>query len=209
MADDPNPNPAPDPEPDPKPDTEPEAFKGPQSQAELDRIVEERLARERRRTSDYDELKAKATKYDELEESQKDELQREKDAREKAEREKDEALASARTTLLRASVIAEAASQNAVKPEQVFRLLDTTEIEFDDDGQPKGVAEAVKALLAENDHLVGSAGGTHTGNGADQGARGGGAEAKLSLEAYKALSPEEQRDAVREGKVDLTPAGRS
>ena len=49
------------------------------TQAEVDQIVGDRLARERKKysdMSDYDELKAKAQKLDELEEASKTELQK-------------------------------------------------------------------------------------------------------------------------------------
>ena len=53
------------------------------TQAELDTIIADRLRREREKYSDYDALKEKATKLDEIEEASKTELQR---ATEKAEK---------------------------------------------------------------------------------------------------------------------------
>lgn len=52
------------------------------TQAELDAIVTERLKRDRAKYADYDEIKAKAAKFDEAEEASKTELQK---ATEKAE----------------------------------------------------------------------------------------------------------------------------
>ena len=46
------------------------------TQAELDAIVGERLSRERTKYEGFDELKAKAAKYDEMEEASKSELQK-------------------------------------------------------------------------------------------------------------------------------------
>lgn len=46
------------------------------TQEELDKIVGERLQRERSKYSDYESLKSKASKFDELEESNKTELQK-------------------------------------------------------------------------------------------------------------------------------------
>ena len=46
------------------------------TQAELDAAVENRLARERAKYSDYDALKDKAAKYDQAEEARKSELQK-------------------------------------------------------------------------------------------------------------------------------------
>lgn len=46
------------------------------TQAELDSIVKERLSRERGKYADYEEIKAKAAKFDEVEEANKTELQK-------------------------------------------------------------------------------------------------------------------------------------
>lgn len=51
-------------------------FTPPASQEDLDRIIGERLARERAKFVDYDDLKAKATKYDEAEAKNKTEAER-------------------------------------------------------------------------------------------------------------------------------------
>ena len=54
-----------------------ESFKAPASQEELDRIIQGRLDRERKKIpTDYDELKAKAQKFAEWEESQKTEAEK-------------------------------------------------------------------------------------------------------------------------------------
>lgn len=46
------------------------------TQAEVDKIVSERLCRDRAKYADYEDLKAKAGKYDEMEEASKSELQK-------------------------------------------------------------------------------------------------------------------------------------
>lgn len=51
-------------------------FKPIASQADLDRIIGERLSRERSRFADYDDLKAKAAEFDKAADAQKSELQR-------------------------------------------------------------------------------------------------------------------------------------
>lgn len=61
----------------------------PASQADLDRIVESRLARERAKFADYDEIKAKAEKHDALELELSSEA--EKQAREAAKKATEEA----------------------------------------------------------------------------------------------------------------------
>jgi len=64
---------------DPKP-ADPPAYTPPASQADLDRIIESRLARDREKYKDYDELKAAKTEYDKHLESQKTEQQKALDA---------------------------------------------------------------------------------------------------------------------------------
>ncbi|ARQ95448.1 head scaffolding protein [Mycobacterium phage Shandong1] len=59
------------------------------TQADLDRIVEQRIARERAKFGDYDDLKGKAAELQKIRDGEKTELQREREAREAAERERD------------------------------------------------------------------------------------------------------------------------
>jgi hypothetical protein len=73
------------------------------TQKDLDRIVDERLNRERSKYADYDQLKAKAEKLDEMEAGNKSEIQKAEAARAAAEKERDEARAQA----LRLEVAAE------------------------------------------------------------------------------------------------------
>lgn len=80
------------------------------TQAEVDRVVQERIAREREKFADYEDLKSRAEKLAEIEEAQKSETEREREQREKLEQELAEArkaLESERTNALRAQVAAE------------------------------------------------------------------------------------------------------
>lgn len=61
-------------------------FKAPATQDELDRIIQGRLDRERKRFGDYDDLKARAAKLDEIEEANKTEAQKLADRAEAAEK---------------------------------------------------------------------------------------------------------------------------
>lgn len=60
------------------------------SQEDLDRIIGQRLQRATAKFADYDDIKAKAAMFDEVQEAKKSEVQREREAREAAERERDE-----------------------------------------------------------------------------------------------------------------------
>lgn len=70
-------------------------FTPPTSQEELNKIIEKRLARERSRFEDYDDLKAKAQKLDDIEAANKSELEKVNDAKAAAEKAAAEAQAEA------------------------------------------------------------------------------------------------------------------
>lgn len=65
-------------------------WKPPASQEDLDRIVTDRLNRERAKYSDYDDLKAKASEYDQYLESQKTDEQRRQEEAQRAEAEREQ-----------------------------------------------------------------------------------------------------------------------
>lgn len=134
------------------------------TQDELDRIVGQRVASERKKYPDYDELKAKAAKADELESAQKSELQKANDRAEKAEKERDTAIAErdaakeeAQESKIAVEVLAEAQKAGAIDPRDVLGLLPKGKVTIGDDGQVAGHEDAVKALLEGKPHLVGKA----------------------------------------------------
>lgn len=65
------------------------------SQEQLNQLLGARLERERAKFGDYDDLKAKASRLDEIEEANKSELQRAQDAANAAAAERDQAKAEA------------------------------------------------------------------------------------------------------------------
>ncbi|MEQ8834281.1 MAG: hypothetical protein RIB67_07525 [Miltoncostaeaceae bacterium] len=168
------------------------------SQADVDRIVEQRLARERGKYSDYDEVKARAAKLDEIEEAQKSDIERERAAREKAESESAARIAAANERLRQAAILSAATEAKAIKPAHLHRLIDAEAITVADDGTVEGAAEAVASFLKDNPEYVSGAN-TPRPNGADQGARGGGPSQLTSTEG---MSPEEIVAARREGRLD-------
>lgn len=123
------------------------------TQDELDRILSDRLARERQKFADYDDLKGAAEKLAELEAEQMSELEKAQKAREDAEAKAQAALEAANDRLMRAAFIAEAAKAGASHPEDAYALADKAGVEMGDDGSVSGVAEAV-ATLVEAGRLV-------------------------------------------------------
>lgn len=198
---DPDPTPTPDPAPDPAPapPDPPRTF----TQTELDKIVQDRLAREAKKYDGFDDLKTKAAEFDKLQEAQKTELQKATDRAAEFEKKAADAETRAKETALRAAIIAEAAKKNVVDPDAAAALIDRGSFEFDDAGAPTNVAEAMDALLKAKPYLAG--GGTR-GN-ADQGARDGAGANQLSRDALDNMSPEQVTKALNEGRFDTLLKG--
>lgn len=78
-------------------------YQPPATQADLDRMIADRLARERAKYADYDDLKTKAAEFDKASEAQKSEAQRALERAEAAEA----AAATSQQQLLRYKVAAE------------------------------------------------------------------------------------------------------
>lgn len=194
---DPTPTPAPDPTPDPTPAADPPAFAAITSQEDFDRRIQDRIARVKATPpSDYEDLKAKAAKLAELEEANKTELEKAQERAEKAERDATAAAELVQRTKTDSAIVAEAAKRGA-DTDVVVSLLDRSAVEFDSDGAPTNIADAVDALLKDKPFLVTGA----TRGSADQGARTGGAN-QLSRDALQGMSHTEIVKAQKEGRLD-------
>lgn len=116
------------------------------SQADVDRIVEERLARERKKYSNYRELKQKADKLAEIEAAQQTEMERAvaKAREEAAQQARTEALTTVGQRLVKAEFKAEAAGK--VKDlDAVLEDLNLAKF-LTEDGEPD--SKAIKAAVA-------------------------------------------------------------
>lgn len=110
-------------------------FTPPASQADLDAIIKERVARERKKFEDYDDLKAKASRLDQIEEANKSEVEK---AIARAEQAETRAV-QAESRLLRLEI----ASTHGISKEDADLFLTAT----DEDGltkQAKALAERFK-----------------------------------------------------------------
>lgn len=160
------------------------------TQADVDRIVQERVARAKTTPpDDYEDLKAKAQKFDELEQANSTELDKAKTAREKAEKERDDALASVKESKLSAAVIAAAAKKNIVDPDAALALLDRSTLTLDDAGKPTNADEVLDSLLKDKPYLAATNGGRR--GSADQGAREGGGAAPTMNEIIRGAAGRE------------------
>lgn len=166
------------------------------SQADVDRIIADRLRRQKSQFSDYNDLKSQAEKWAEHEEEQKTELQKAQDRADKAEEATAAAFRRAQETLVWGAFIAEAAKAGAAHPEDAYSLADRANVSIDDQGTITGVTEAV-AKLVEEKRLVMS--GKPAAPSLD-GGKGGGTRA--SDQTAKDLTEEELTYAR---KMGLTP----
>lgn len=163
MADNANP-----PNPDPKPDDQPpgdepdgKEEKQPPgederkfSQSDVDAAVKARLARER---ANLKELQEKAKRLDEIEAANKSDAERLTAAQAEAE-----AKAQAAETRLRSLSLKNAVAMACLKAEvsdvEVVQSLigDPTKVEFDEDGEPIGIADRVRDIVKARPYLKGS-----------------------------------------------------
>jgi hypothetical protein len=121
----------------------------PLTQADVDRIVKDRLARERAKFSDYEELKAAAGRLAVIEDAQKTESDRLAERVTAAEAQ----VTRANEMLMRAAIATAAARAGAVDLDAVASLLDRGGITMDEDGTVTGADEAIEALLAAKPYL--------------------------------------------------------
>lgn len=156
---DPEPTPQ-DPSADPTPEPE-KTF----TQAELDDIVTKRLERERKKFTDYDDLKSKLAEYEhEREEKQRAEMT--EIERFKADLEKEQAakqtLESELTTLresvkqerIRNAFITAAQAANIAYIDDAWSLADKSEINVGDDGKVVGIDALIASLVESKPFLV-------------------------------------------------------
>lgn len=170
------------------------------SQDQFDRMVKDRIARVKTTPpDDYEDLKAKAAKLDELEESNKSELEKAQARADKAQKDSEAAIERANKRLIQAEILSEATAQKAIRPEHMHRLIDTGEVTVGDDGQVTGAKEAVEGFLKANPEYVGTG---RPGGSADQGARDGQTGVKQVTEAeLQTMTPEQKVAARKEGRL--------
>jgi hypothetical protein len=141
------------------------------TQAELDKIVADRVAREKKkldRYADYDDVKTKLSEFEKFEEERK---KAEMTVQERLEAEKAEADKKAQEAEERANKALEQANKRLLKAEfrllakelgvrkdaldDAFVLADMTSVEVDEEGNVQGVKEALETLKKAKAYLFG------------------------------------------------------
>jgi len=170
-------------------------------QSEVDRIVQDRLARAAKGQPSKDELtelRAAKTKLDEIEQAGQTELDKAIAAREKAEAQAKSSLELANTRLIEAEAKGELAKQGVTNIEGALRALDKTGLTVEDDGTVSGAEEAVKNLLEVIPEFVGKV----VPPKVDQGARGSSAKGgQVTADQLETMSAEEITAATKDGRM--------
>lgn len=142
------------------------------TQAELDRVVQERIARERSKFDGFDDLKRKAAEFDRIQDEQKSEIEKAaaRAAKEAAEKTKAEVDATWGQRIVRSEVRVAAAGKLA-DPEDAVRFLDLQTFKIDQDGSvdTKAITTAIDELVKAKPYL--SANGTQKRPNFDAGTR--------------------------------------
>lgn len=128
----------------------------PATQADLDRIIAERVNRTKSQFKDYGDLKAKAEQFDQLHEAQKTEAQKAADALAAAEKKANDATAALRSKTAENTLLNAASGKFRVPADAVVHLAGR--LEFDDEGNvdPNAVTALVDEFLAERADLAAS-----------------------------------------------------
>jgi Skp family chaperone for outer membrane proteins len=127
------------------------------AQADLDRIVKERLERQAAQFKDFPKYKAAAEKLEQLEAAQQTEAERAQAEAQAASEKLTKVEAELRNTRADAAITAAAAKAGIANTSLAVRLL-TPDMEYDEEGAiTSDIAGLVAALVAENPGLAGKA----------------------------------------------------
>lgn len=129
------------------------------TQDQVDALITKRLERERakfaKQYEGFDDLKAKAAKWDKKEQADKSELEKMQEKLAEADRQRVAAENTARERLIKTDILLAAQRLNFVNPEHAWSLVDLAAITVSDDGKVLGVEDALKALAETSGYLVG------------------------------------------------------
>lgn len=111
-----------------------------------------RAERDARKTAER-ELAATRDRLKEFEDRDKTELQKANERAEAAEKAAAETQTRYKAMVTRSAIEQAAQQAGAIDPEAVYLIAQSQGINYDDDGQPVGVADTIKALTTQRPHL--------------------------------------------------------
>lgn len=129
------------------------------SKSQVEHILQERLAAERKKLGDVGELKKKAAEFDKLQDAQKSELEKLNERASSLESRAQSLQDELRTERLTNAVFAQANGVGITDAGLAARLIDGSAVEFSDEGKPEkaSVKKALEALVESHPILKGKA----------------------------------------------------
>lgn len=135
------------------------------TQSELDDLIAKRIERERKKFSDYDDLKTKASEYEAKLQAQRDAEMTEIEKAQAQAKQFEEQLTSLteqleaeRTKAQQQAITSEfkrvATSENIIDIDAAIALSDLSAVSIDDDGKVVGVEDVIKTLVEHKPYLV-------------------------------------------------------
>lgn len=130
------------------------------TQAELDAMIADRLARDRKKYADYDDVKTKLTALEQAEDERKKaamtEVDRIKAEKDEAERKAADVAEAANKRIIRTEfrLAAKDAGIRSDAIDDAYLIADRTGITVDDNGNVAGIPEVVAALIASKPFLI-------------------------------------------------------
>ena len=127
------------------------------SQEEVNRMMNQTKRDVRNQFADYNDLKDRAAKADELEQAQLTEQQRLEVRATEAERVAASAAERVSSAMIASEVKVRASQLGIIDPEAAYLLLDRTNVRYGEDAGVTGVDEALTQLLEDKPYLKGAA----------------------------------------------------
>ena len=189
-----------------------------EQQAEVDRIIAQRLARANTQASNkaleeqakalgyesFEAMQAVAKAHKEAQEKQKSDLQKEQEAKAAVEAKAAQAEERAKQAYIKAAFVAQASSANLVDVEDAFKLADLSAVTVKDDGTVEGVKEVVEALVKAKPYLVKGEGGGAGAPGGGNPSRSGGEDQQDVKSKARARQLAAERLGIAKGDTDTT-----
>ena len=126
-----------------------------EQQAYIDRINSKTRRDERNKFKDYNDLKARAARADELEQAQLTEAEKMEARAIEAEKKVTDAQAQIADAMIASQVKVRASQMGVVDPDAAYLLLDRTNVQYAD-GAVTGVDDAIASLLEDKPYLRGT-----------------------------------------------------
>ena len=126
-----------------------------EQQAYIDRINSKTRRDERNKFKDYNDLKARAARADELEQAQLTEAEKMEARAIEAEKKVTDAQAQIADAMIASQVKVRASQMGVVDPDAAFLLLDRSNVQYAD-GNVTGVDDAIASLLEDKPYLRGT-----------------------------------------------------